>query len=131
MLDWGCGSGILAITALKLGASQALGVDIDDQAIMVARRHAIQNHVSDKMLLYQPEDIPQSFHSQIIVSNILSEVLIQLASTIKRYLSDDGILLLSGILDHQTSGVIFAFGSDYDFKTVSQDGWTLIIVTRK
>jgi ribosomal protein L11 methyltransferase len=131
VLDWGCGSGILAVAALKLGASKALGVDIDHRALGASRELAAQNLVSDQLVVCRPEEVPYEFRCQLIVANLLARTLIDLAPTLSRHLTDDGRLLVSGILEDQAIDVVSAFGSGYAFETFSRDGWTMIIATRQ
>jgi ribosomal protein L11 methyltransferase len=131
VLDWGCGSGILAVAALKLGASKALGVDIDNRALAASRELADQNLVYDRLMVCRPKEVPYDLRYQLIIANLFSRTLIDLATTLERHLSDDGRLLLSGILEDQAADIISAFGPKYAFDTVSREGWTLIIATRQ
>ena len=130
-LDWGCGSGILAVAALKFGASKALGVDIDHRALAASRELAVQNLVYDRLVVCRPEEIPYDFRCQLIIANLLARTLTDLAPTLGGHLTDDGKLLVSGILEDQAFDVISAFGSGYAFDTVSRDGWVMIIATRQ
>ena len=128
VLDYGCGSGILAIAALKLGAARADGVDIDDQALLAARANAIHNQVQ------------VSFHSaagairqpvQIVVANILAHPLIVLAPLLARLTARNGRLALAGLLAEQADEVRAAYGPWFDFDApVQEAGWTLLSGTR-
>lgn len=131
VLDWGCGSGILAVAALKLGASKALGVDIDHRALAASRELAAQNLVDDRLVVCRPDEVPYEFRCQLIIANLLARTLIDLAPTLGRHLTDDGKLLLSGILEDQATDIVSAFGHGYAFDTVSRDGWAMIIATRQ
>ena len=131
VLDWGCGSGILAVAALKFGASKALGVDIDHRALAASRELAVQNLVYDRLVVCRPEEVPYDFRCQLIIANLLARTLTDLAPTLGGHLTDDGKLLVSGILEDQAFDVISAFGSGYAFDTVSRDGWVMIIATRQ
>ena len=99
VLDYGCGSGILAIAALKLGAKNALGVDIDEQALEASRENAERNNVSDKLELFmgtdQKLDLPKS---PVTVANILAGPLAELEPIIASLTESGGKLALSGIL---------------------------------
>ena len=131
VLDWGCGSGILAVAALKLGASKALGVDIDHRALAASRELAAQNLVDDRLVVCRPEEVPYDFRCQLIVANILARTLIDLAPTLGHHLTDDGELLVSGILEGQATDIASAFGPGYTFDTVFRDSWAMIIATRQ
>jgi ribosomal protein L11 methyltransferase len=131
VLDWGCGSGILAVAALKLGASKALSVDIDHRALVASRELAAQNFVGDQLVVCRPEEVSYDFRCQLIIANLLARTLIDLAPTFDRHLTDDGRLLVSGILEDQTTDIVSAFGPGYTFDIVSRDGWAMIIATRQ
>ena len=131
VLDWGCGSEILAVAALKFGASKALGVDIDHRALAASRELAAQNLVDDRLVVCRPEDVPYDFRCQLIIANLHSRTLIDLAPTLGRYLTDNGKLLASGILEDQATDIVSAYGPGYAFDTVSRDGWVMIIATRQ
>ena len=103
VIDWGCGSGILTVAALKLGASKALGVDIDHRALAASRELAAQNLVDDRLVVCRPEEVPYDFRCQWVIANLLARTLIDLASTLGRHLTDDGRLLVSGILEDQAN----------------------------
>ena len=131
VIDWGCGSGILAVTALKFGASKALGVDIDHRALAASRELAAQNLVDDRLVVCRPEEVPYDFRCQLIFANILARTLIDLAPTLSHHLTDNGRLLASGILEDQATDIVSAFGPGYTFDTLSRDGWTMITATRQ
>jgi ribosomal protein L11 methyltransferase len=107
VLDFGCGSGILSIAALKLGASSVVAVDIDPQAITATRRNALQNEVRGLETTLDAETL----HAEcdVVVANILAAPLIRLAGTICRHLVRGGTIALSGITDEQTAAVADAY----------------------
>ena len=105
VLDYGCGSGILAIAALKLGAARATGVDVDDQALLAAQRNAMQNQV-DAIFHNAAETIRQP--AQIVVANILAHPLIVLAPLLARFTAPGGRLALAGLLAVQAGEVCAA-----------------------
>ena len=74
VIDFGCGSGILAIAALKLGAKNAIGIDIDPQAILASRNNAEQNGVADRLQLFLSDDKPADLKADVVVANILAAV---------------------------------------------------------
>ncbi|WP_341502134.1 50S ribosomal protein L11 methyltransferase [Gallaecimonas sp. GXIMD4217] len=106
VVDFGCGSGILAIAALKLGAERVVGVDIDPQAILASRDNAERNGVADKLELYLPEDQPLGLKADVVVANILAGPLKELSEIITGYLKPGGLFALSGILDSQADDLV-------------------------
>ncbi|MBS9403981.1 50S ribosomal protein L11 methyltransferase [Halomonas sp. TRM85114] len=109
VLDVGCGSGILAIAALKLGASQATGTDIDPQALQATRDNARRNGIEEADLrLCYPEQLEAS-HFPVVVANILAGPLIELADEIAARVAPGGRLALSGILAAQADTVLIAY----------------------
>ena len=133
VLDYGCGSGILAIAALKLGAKNALGVDIDEQALQASRENAERNNVSDKLELFmgtdQKLDLPKS---PVTVANILAGPLAALEPIIASLTESGGKLALSGILTEQADSVIEAYSKDFVMNKVKdKEGWALLTGTRK
>lgn len=95
VIDFGCGSGILAIAALKLGAAKAIGIDIDPQAIQASRDNAERNGVSDRLELYLPKDQPEEMKADVVVANILAGPLRELAPLISVLPVSGGLLGLS------------------------------------
>lgn len=115
VIDVGCGSGILSIAALKLGARSALGVDIDAAALQSSRENAVLNGVADRLWLGQgslPEILAGQFPLQrtpLVLANILAPVLVRLLGAgLERLLEPGGALVLSGILNEQAGDVIAA-----------------------
>lgn len=126
MLDYGCGSGILGIAALALGASTCLGVDIDPQALLASRDNALRNSCSERLTLCMPADCPTESHA-VIVANILSGPLVNLAPELRRYAGPATRIALSGILAEQSAEVIAAFKPWVDLKlTAQQDDWVML-----
>ncbi|WP_447929055.1 50S ribosomal protein L11 methyltransferase [Vreelandella sp. EE27] len=109
VLDVGCGSGILAIAALKLGADRADATDIDPQALQASRENAERNQVAEERLsLYYPEQLEGGDYP-IVTANILAGPLIELAGTIAGHVAAGGHIALSGILANQADEVIKAY----------------------
>ncbi|GJM13783.1 MAG: ribosomal protein L11 methyltransferase [Pseudohongiella sp.] len=109
VIDYGCGSGILAIAAALLGASRVIAVDNDPQAITATIDNAKRNNIRDGVIeTYLPEDLPsnEELLADILVANILAEPLTQLAEKFSQLVRADGQLLLSGILAEQTGALI-------------------------
>ncbi len=110
LLDVGCGSGILAIAALKLGAAMATGTDIDPQALQASRDNAIRNDVAEhELALCYPEQLDAGRRFPLVVANILAGPLVELAPTIAGHVAPGGRLALSGILEGQTNAVLDAY----------------------
>ena len=126
VLDFGCGSGILAIAALKLGAKRAIGIDIDPKAIDASMENAKRNDVADKLEVYLPEDAPE-FDCDVIVANILAAPLKELKHVICGYGHTGTELALSGVLAEQAEDVSGEYNELVELNPVSQkDEWVRI-----
>ncbi len=110
VIDYGCGSGILAIAAALLGASQVIAVDNDPQAITATQENAKRNNIPQGVIsCYLPEQLPGEIRQQkadILIANILAEPLLQLAENFAHLLKSNGKIVLSGILNEQTSQLL-------------------------
>ena len=127
VIDFGCGSGILAIAALKLGAAHAIGIDIDPQAIIASRDNAERNGVSERLSLYLPKDQPQDLQADVVVANILAGPLRELAPMISVLPRVGGHLGLSGVLASQAESVADAYRADFNIDPVAEkDEWCRI-----
>lgn len=127
LLDFGCGSGILAIAALLLGAKQAVGTDIDYQAIEASRDNAERNGIdASRLPLYLPEQLPAE-QADVVVANILAGPLVALAPQITSLVKPGGRLALSGILAEQGEDVAAAYAEAFDLDPLCiRDGWVRI-----
>lgn len=126
VIDFGCGSGILGIAALKLGARHVIAIDHDPQALMATRNNAKRNGVIDRIDVMHGEAYPGE-PAQLVVANILANVLITLEPQIKGLVEPGGQVLLSGILANQAESVIEAYTSDFVFSPpVLQEDWALL-----
>lgn len=122
VLDYGCGSGILAIAASKLGAREVWGVDIDPQAVESARYNAVQNKVDASF--YPPEHAPKQ-QADILMANILTNPLKAMAPMLAGLVRPGGVIVLSGILDSQAQEVETVYSTWFDFDLPAFDeGWT-------
>jgi ribosomal protein L11 methyltransferase len=132
LLDFGCGSGILAIAGLLLGAAQAHGTDIDQQALDASRDNARRNAIEDsRFALYLPEQMPDKTFD-VVVANILAGPLVSLAPTITQHVRPGGLLALSGILAEQAEEVRQAYASQFELDpTAEKDGWVRISGRRR
>ena len=129
VLDFGCGSGILALAALKLGASRAVGVDNDPQAITATADNAQRNGVA--IDVYLPQDEPAATYP-IMVANILASALIELSPVIGARVAPGGVLAMSGILHGQEGEVIAAYADRFDdLRADQQDDWMRVTGRRR
>lgn len=129
VLDYGCGSGILAIAAQKLGAKTVTGVDIDPQAVIASRDNATNNQVD--AIFYDSADY---LHApfDIVVANILSSALMVLAPVIAKSCKAGGKVALSGILESQQEMLLAQYAEWFEMDApIQQDGWVLLTGTRK
>ena len=124
IIDFGCGSGILAIAALKLGAKRVIGIDIDPQAITASRDNAQRNNVSEKLELYLPADVPEGILADVLVANILAGPLRELSTSIEALIKENGALALSGILEEQAEELIEVYSQWFTMdKAAIKDEW--------
>ncbi|SNR81503.1 [LSU ribosomal protein L11P]-lysine N-methyltransferase [Methylobacillus rhizosphaerae] len=129
VLDYGCGSGILAIAARKLGASQVIGVDIDPQAIQSSVYNAEQNAVDASF--FMANDLPNG-QFDIVVANILSSALSVLAPALASTARPGGKIALSGILREQAEQVSAIYQEWFDMNPpVFMDSWVLLTGSRR
>ncbi len=129
VLDYGCGSGILAIAAAKLGAAEVWGVDIDPQAIQAAVYNADMNAVSARF--YTPDEAPAAA-AQIVLANILTNPLKALAPLLASLTLPGGRLVMSGILENQAEAVMQIYRNWFEFGTpVAEEGWVRLCGKKK
>lgn len=127
LIDFGCGSGILAIAALKLGAKSAVGIDIDPQAITASYNNAEQNGVADRLQLFLSDQKPVELSADIVVANILAGPLKELYPVISGLVKPAGLLGLSGILATQAESVCKAYQQSFELDPIQErDEWCRI-----
>ena len=125
VLDYGCGSGILAIAAKKLGAGQVLGVDIDPQAVQAARDNAQRNAVTASF--YLPNALPEAQYA-VVIANILSNPLKVLAPLLAAQVLPRGKIVLSGILAEQAEEMRALYGEWFEMQPATIDeGWACLV----
>ncbi len=125
LLDYGCGSGILAIAALKLGAARAVGVDVDSQAIMASQDNAIANQVENVQFCL-PDSAPQASYD-LVVANILTNPLRLLAPLLADATKPGGQIVLSGILEEQAQEMMSIYNAWFDLNSpIFEDGWACL-----
>ncbi|MHC9512149.1 50S ribosomal protein L11 methyltransferase [Kangiella sp. M94] len=132
VIDYGCGSGILAIAALLLGAEKVYAVDIDPQAIEATKQNLHRNGIeSDRLILGLPEqvELPQA---DILVANILAEPLRQLAESIANSVQADGNLVLSGLLETQAEELNSLYSQWFEMDDAKvQEDWARLSGTKQ
>ena len=127
MLDYGCGSGVLAIAAAKLGARRVWAVDIDPQALLASDDNASENEVEDRIELSAPAELPAGLQVDILLANILAGVLVRLAPEFGQRVKPGGRLVLSGILEQHADAVQAAFARDFAFAPPRRrEDWVLL-----
>lgn len=120
VIDFGCGSGILAIAAIKLGAAKVIGIDIDPQALLASKDNAARNGVEDQIEVYLPKDQPEGLVADVVVANILADPLRELSPIIKGLLKPGGQLAMSGILDTQAESVAEFYRDDLELDPIAE-----------
>ena len=130
VIDFGCGSGILAIAAARLGAGDVAAFDIDPQALEATRENSARNGVADRIrVLAADAPLPPA---DLLIANILAGPLIDLAPAFSRALSPGTGLVLSGILAAQTDSVVAAYAGSFEFPEIAgKDGWTCLAGRRR
>ena len=131
VLDFGCGSGILALAALKLGARSATGVDNDPQALVATADNAERNGVGDRLQVFAPEAEPAAAYP-VVVANILAIALDALADTLAARVQPGGVIALSGILAGQEPALLQRYSAWFDdLQVAHQDDWIRITGRRR
>jgi len=130
VVDFGCGSGVLGIAALLLGASRVVAVDHDPQAVRATRDNARDNGVSDRLIACLPAEDPWQT-ADVVLANILAGTLIELSTLLVEAVKPSGYLVLSGILGSQAAAVMEAFRPHIAFQPiVTLDDWVLLWGTK-
>jgi ribosomal protein L11 methyltransferase len=137
VIDYGCGSGILAIAALKLGARFAWGIDIDPRALQVSADNARRNGVCEGYRALAPQALPDEVSADIVLANILAQPLIELAPDLRRRVRPGGWLLLSGLLADQVEIVYRHYAPVFSLETHFREDddrkhcWAILIGRRE
>jgi len=131
VIDFGCGSGILAVAALLLGAEQAIATDHDPQALQATLDNARKNHVDSRLEIKKPGQMP-SIQVDILLANILAGTLIQLESLLASQVKPGGRIILSGILIEQADEVSQAFNRHFEMRPPTvQEEWVALEGVRR
>jgi ribosomal protein L11 methyltransferase len=131
IVDYGCGSGVLAIAALKLGARAALAIDIDAQALLATRDNAARNDVAERVTAGGPGEA-QPAPADVLLANILAEPLLELAPAFAQRVAPGGAVVLSGILQSQAAPVASRYAAWFDMRPATvRDDWALLYGVRR
>lgn len=138
VIDYGCGSGILGIAALLLGAEKVIAVDNDPQALLATRDNGQRNHIDQaRLLTYLPDDLPSDewpadATCDMMIANILAAPLIELAPRLIAHTAAGGQLCLSGLLEHQIEAVSLPYGEDFVFaQPAIESEWAQLSAVKK
>lgn len=130
VLDVGCGSGILGIAAVLLGAQSAFGVDIDTTAVKTANENAVLNHV-DQQFSAIAGDLVDKVQGKydIIVANIVADAIIALSASVKAFMKPDSVYIVSGIIDTRADDVKNAIAGNFDImEEITMGGWYCFVL---
>ncbi len=131
VIDFGCGSGVLGIAALKMGAQQVIMTDIDPQALTTTRENATINGVSEHIHCYLPDEMP-AVSTDFLIANILLEPLLMLKDTFVSHCHSGSAILLTGLLKEQVPSIIEKYEQDFANFSITESGdWAMVIANRK
>ena len=133
VLDVGCGSGILGIAAVMLGADSAFGVDIDEVAVRTANENAAVNHVQDKFTAIAGDLVDKvDGKYDIVVANIVADAIIALSASVREFMTDDAVYITSGIIDTRADDVKNAIRDSFDIvEENTMRGWYCFVLKKK
>ncbi len=131
VIDFGCGSGILAIGAAMSGATSIEAIDIDPQALLATNNNATQNHVAAKITTALPNECNKLSAVDCLLANILANPIMELADYFSTLVKHHGIIVLSGILSEQATEVISSYEKWFEFQpAVEKEGWIRLVAAR-
>jgi len=125
LIDYGCGSGILAIAGLKLGARRAVATDIEPRSLSATLENAKNNQVSEKLSVYLPDQLPAE-KANIVIANILATTIIELKDILINLVADNGQILLAGILQEQQAMIRQAI-PEFSWQVRQQAKWIALL----
>lgn len=126
VVDYGCGSGVLAIAALVLGAKAAWGIDIDPDALHESRENAIRNGVEIRYRSCLPSEIPSELQADVVIANLFADALEDLCFDLVQLTRPGGYLVLSGIVHSQVDRICSRYSKLIKFSTESMGEWSLL-----
>jgi len=132
VIDFGCGTGILAIAAAKLKAKSVLAIDNDPQAVIASHENVITNRCDEVINTIHSMDQDNSSRCDLLIANILANPIIELEPLFSEFLKSNGTILLSGIIKDQVEDVVSCYSQNFtDIKLANKDEWYRISATRK
>ena len=132
VIDFGCGTGILAIAAAKLKAKSVLAIDNDPQAVIASHENVNKNYCDDVINTIHSMDQDNSSRCDLLIANILANPIIELEPLFSGFLKFNGTILLSGIIKEQVEDVVNCYSKNFtDIKLANKDDWYRISATRK
>ena len=126
VIDVGCGSGVLGIGALRLGAVRAIGMDINPSCVAVSQENARLNHVDERWTVTTEPVAVIGFPADIVVANILAPALIELSDELKRLTKPDGLLVISGVLTEHYEHVAQVLMPLQECDRIEYGGWAAV-----
>ena len=130
VIDYGCGSGILAIAAAKLGANAVHGIDIDPQALIATESNSSVNKVAEHIKTYLVDEFDRYYEGKaadLLLANILANPLMELAASFAKLVKPNALIVLSGILEDQAEDVLQVYRQWFDMdEPTRQDGWVML-----
>ena len=134
VLDIGCGSGILSIAALLLGAKSAFGVDIDELAVKTAKENALQNGFGEDRFTAVQGDLSDKVSGKfnVVVANIVADIVMQFNTQVGEFLTDDGVYITGGIIESREDEVLYSFAQNgfEVMERLENNGW-LVFALKK
>ncbi len=132
VIDFGCGTGILAIAAAKLGAKRVLAIDNDPQAVTASTENVEKNNCSDVIKTFHSDEKIEYEKCDLLMANILAKPLVELQTLFSKIVKPNGAILLSGILEHQVEKIINCYSPNFNnFKNSNKNEWYRISASRK
>ena len=132
VIDFGCGTGILAIAAAKLGAKRVLAIDNDPQALTASKENAEKNNCSDVIKTFHSDEKIEYEKCDLLMANILAKPLVELQTLFSEIVKPNGNILLSGILEHQIENILDCYSKNFNnFKNSNKNEWYRISASRK
>ncbi len=129
LLDVGCGSGILSIAGVLLGAESAFGVDIDPTAVRTAKENAELNQVTDKCTFVAgnlTDKVEGTY--DVVAANIVADAIIMLSKDVRKFMNEDSVYIMSGIIESRLNDVLGAIGDNFEIKeTLTDGGWVCLV----
>lgn len=131
MLDVGCGSGILSVASLLLGAQSAVGVDIDEMAVKTAKENAVLNNVQDRLTVLCGDLTDKiSGKYNVVAANIVADAIIMLSKNIAEFMYDDSVYIMSGIIDSRIDDVVSSLEEKFDItEKLFDNGWYCLVAS--